>query len=642
MKRGKSNRAKRLLCILAACAITISCTLPASAVESIGSNVKPTYDEAYYATLDYYGNLLDASIVKSYTLNGATSLTDKGIYDEIINLTDGTVPASQEGGPTFRFGDKVPAHFYFEGKTAAPFETLPWTVSVSYTLNGVPVPAEELPGKIGLVEIIIDAVPNENAGGYARNNYTLEAAAMFNQDDILSLEAEGAQVQLVGNIRAVLFAVLPGETAHWVIRVGTDAFQFDGLTFLMAPATLGQLDEISKLSQQKDDLEEDYRKLSGSMDTLLRSFSALGSSLRETAGGLDQLNKARDTISKGKDQIYTDGDKVLEDLKRLNGSLDTLPGHLEDADAAAKDVASSLNDVNNAAGSLQGTPDDLDRCIRAVQTDLNNIKIHNGPLQQNLDQLGKDVADLKNTIRSTKDAIADLDLKVNGSIVSDLDDKLDPDNTIKRHISIKEQNAADLKQQMKSAKPMQDAWKAIAAEKGGEPAREIPYTDYLAAVLKTTDPSKSTEEVKQAAVLFSAVPAIAEQLHISVLDADTASAVIKAILMSSQGGGLSEAEAAVAAAVYAPSYLNFQAFKPSIDGAYHAVTQTAETDFSKFVTQQQFYTAGQMLQEMQAIQSSDKIPPEQKPVELQKILTDPIIRRRPCAVLQIAPMLPEA
>ena len=49
---------------------------------------------------------------------------------------------------------------------------------------------------------------------------------IFNQDDILSLEAPGAQVQLIGNLRAVLFLGLPGEECHYTIRVGSEDFAF--------------------------------------------------------------------------------------------------------------------------------------------------------------------------------------------------------------------------------------------------------------------------------------------------------------------------------------------------------------------------------------------------------------------------------
>ena len=81
-------------------------SIPAAA---IGDGVTATYDEAYYAMTDYYGNLTDGSVVKSYRTNGIATLTDYGDYDEIINLTDGTVPARNGGMTTFRLDEKAPA-----------------------------------------------------------------------------------------------------------------------------------------------------------------------------------------------------------------------------------------------------------------------------------------------------------------------------------------------------------------------------------------------------------------------------------------------------------------------------------------------------------------------------------------------------
>ena len=79
-------------------AMAASC-VPAMAAETekIGDGVHATYDEAYYATLDYYGNLAEGSVVKSYTMNGATSLTDYGTYDDVVNLTDSTTPSTSNG-----------------------------------------------------------------------------------------------------------------------------------------------------------------------------------------------------------------------------------------------------------------------------------------------------------------------------------------------------------------------------------------------------------------------------------------------------------------------------------------------------------------------------------------------------------------
>ena len=268
--RNPVKTAKRQLLRVGSCALSALMVLGSIPAAAIGDGVTVTYDEAYYAMTDYYGNLTDGSVVKSYRTNGIATLTDYGDYDEIINLTDGTVPARNGGMTTFRLDEKaLPGTFYFEGKTTKPFQQLPWTISMSYTLNGVPTKAENLAGQAGVVEIRLDIVPNERASEYARNNYTLEAMTIFNQDDILSLEAPGAQVQLIGNLRAVLFLGLPGEECHYTIRVGSEDFSFGGMTFLMVPATLSQLAEIAKLSERKDDLEENYNKLSGSIDSLL-------------------------------------------------------------------------------------------------------------------------------------------------------------------------------------------------------------------------------------------------------------------------------------------------------------------------------------------------------------------------------------
>lgn len=497
---------KRLLASALAVLLTSASTFPAAAAEPIGNGVAPTYDEAYYATTDYYGNLTEGSVVKSYVLNGATSLTDHGTYDEVVNLTDGTAPVTQDGATMFRFDEaSAPSHFYFEGKTAQPFQALPWTMAISYALNGVPTKAEDLAGKTGVVEIKLDILPNENASEYARNNYTLEAMAMFNQDDILSLEAPGAQVQLIGNLRAVLFVVLPGEEQHFTIRVGSEDFSFGGLTFMMVPATLAQLEEIAKLSQRKDDLEEDYNKLSGSLDTLLDSFADLGGSLRATADGLDELNQARNTISNGKDQIYADGDKVLEDLEKLNGSLNTLPGHLDDADDAITEVTDSMSDLTDTAVGLQDELDDLDGCLRDLQQDIQNIRNGTGSMQSNLKKLGDDLKKLQASLQEIRDTLKLLDIRINGGLISQLPE------SVQKNIKIQGQQ---LDAVLKQVQALEAVW--AGAEKlpdaESNPTETISYQQFCAAALvaggAAASPAQAAALLQQVAEVDTAVAAV--------------------------------------------------------------------------------------------------------------------------------------
>ena len=411
MSHSKKTRALRrvLPCLLAGTLLLSS--VPALAVDD---GVEPTYDEAYYALTDYYGNLTEGSVVKSYTVNGAASLTDYGDYDEIVNLTDDRVPTSAAGGNVFSFDGDAPEHFYFEGKTAQPFEDLPWTLSVHYTLNGVAAKAEDLAGKTGVVEIQIDAVPNENASEYAKRNYTLEAMAIFNQDDILSLEAPGAQVQLIGNLRAVLFLGLPGEECHYTIRVGSNAFTFGGMTFLMVPATLSQLQEIATLSQRKDDLEENYEKLSQGLDALLDSLGGISSGLYSAANGLDQLNAARETLSQNSGTLSWQADAVLGDLDALNGSLSTLPGHLDQGKKLLSDTEKDVKALNAALTEAREELESIQKEMKSLKADLARISAASSASASDLEALGRKADALREHLDKLSAILRAIELQLRG------------------------------------------------------------------------------------------------------------------------------------------------------------------------------------------------------------------------------------
>ena len=464
--RNPVKTAKRQLLRVGSCALSALMVLGSIPAAAIGDGVTATYDEAYYAMTDYYGNLTDGSVVKSYRTNGIATLTDYGDYDEIINLTDGTAPARNGGMTTFRLDEKaLPGTFYFEGKTTKPFQQLPWTISMSYTLNGVPTKAEDLAGQAGVVEIRLDIVPNERASEYARNNYTLEAMTIFNQDDILSLEAPGAQVQLIGNLRAVLFLGLPGEECHYTIRVGSEDFAFGGMTFLMVPATLSQLEEIAKLSERKDDLEDNYNKLSGSIDSLLDAMTAMTGSLNASANGLEQLNKARGIFSDGKGVIYSGTDALREDLSNLADVLEPVEGQIEALSKTITDSKSTLRSMTNTVSDLKGD-------LKDVESALRDLEDGTGDVRKVFSALGS----LRKSLKALQEAL--------GGTVKDTSDKID--ESIDKNQNIGSVTVAQVKEAHSAYVADRQTYYVIALKKQGKSdAEATAMASAAVTVLKT-------------------------------------------------------------------------------------------------------------------------------------------------------------
>lgn len=337
-----------------------------SLVASVGAAepIAPYCDETYYATLDYYGGLMESSVVKSYETHGNAKITDYGVYSSVTNLNDNRAATVADGKVEFDLTGDVPTHFYFEGKTEQPYTDFPWTLSLSYKMNGVPMAAEDLAGKCGTAEITLDALPNTAASEYNRNNLVLIAASAFNGDDILSLEAPGAQVQLIGNLRVVLYAVLPGEEQHFTMRVGSDSFTYSGMMFLAVPATLAQLDQVADLKEAKDKVEDAYNAISDSMDVILDTLESMSGSMSETASGLDRLNGARETVSAGKDKVYTDLDAALDAAGTLTASMQPMSTHLDTLSSALDDLDALYDDTN---AKLQKLRPELETARTAVK-----------------------------------------------------------------------------------------------------------------------------------------------------------------------------------------------------------------------------------------------------------------------------------
>lgn len=326
-------------------------------------------DEAMYVNLDHYGAVDKVNVVKGYSLNGIHTITDYGTYSKVTNMSDYTEPVIGDGTVTWNLPEEMKGRFYFKGELEKEQVQLPWTFDVSYKLNGVPTNAEDLAGASGLVEIHVDATPNDAAKEYYRNNMILAVTVMADLNDCYSLEADGAQIQNIGQQTAAAFTALPGETGDFTVRIGSDSFETPGVIMAMIPGTVEDLEHIKDLKDAKDTWKDAGDEMYDSMDQMAASVEAMRDGVGQLQNGLSSAEAARQTVSGSKDGVFASNDAALDALRSLSSELGNMVPHIETAKEASEVARDSLGDIVNTMQDMQEPLERLDTGLRGVKSD---------------------------------------------------------------------------------------------------------------------------------------------------------------------------------------------------------------------------------------------------------------------------------
>lgn len=364
MKRIRKNTAAVLIAVMSSSFV----------MTGYAAAQSPSCDETLYITLDAGGNIDESSVVKRYGNCQAGEIIDYGVYEKVSNLTNRTEPVrAEDGSVRFRL-DGNDQTFYFEGTVGITSDQLPWTVKTTYLLNGVEKQPEELAGETGLVEINVDLIPNKLVSAYFRSNMALTMATVVDMDKNLSVRAEGAQVQGVGNIKAVVYFALPGEECHYTIAIGSEDFEFAGLIFMMVPLTMAQLDDVADLRDAKETLEDSADSLSDSMDIILDTMEQMRAGVADTSSGLRGLDDARDIISSTKGTVYGQADDALAKMEDLSAALKPFQNHTTQAQNALKEIRNDVNEMVYDINELEPRLGDLKNTVRYLRDDVGMIQ----------------------------------------------------------------------------------------------------------------------------------------------------------------------------------------------------------------------------------------------------------------------------
>ena len=341
-------------------------------------------DETMYVNLDCYGQASAVNVVKGCSLNGIYSFTDYGNYLGVENMSSMDAPVIQGDQVQWNLSGDQTGRFYYKCAMDPASVELPWIFDVSYKRNGVPVNADELAGASGLVEIHIQAQPNERARIYYRDNMLLTVAVPVDMSECYSVEAEGSQTQSIGDTTAVVFTALPGEEGDYKIRIGTDSFETTGVVFAMFPGTVEDLEHIKDLKEAKDTWQDAGDTLYDSLEQMAKSVEDMRDGVQMAQSGTAAAERARQTWSGAKDGILSGNDQAIASLSALSGQVEAMVPHLETAKETAEVIHSSMNDVVTTLGEMQEP-------LRKLHTRLRGIKSGASSAAENLPELEREM-----------------------------------------------------------------------------------------------------------------------------------------------------------------------------------------------------------------------------------------------------------
>ena len=409
-----------------------------SSLYNINAYAEPaqvSIDEAVYANLDYYGNILDMSVVKGISLNGNSEFTDYGEYKNVINMSNYVEPKLNDDSVTWNMGDSdLKERFYYECIPKSNDIEIPWTFDVSYKLNGVPQNAEDIAGKSGLVEITVKAVPNENISDYYKNNMMLQVICLINMDDTLSIEAPGAQMQSAGTYKGVIFFGLPGEESTFEIRIGTDSFESSGIELTMMPGRTDQLKQIKDIKEAKDTVKDSLDSINESLNSIFNTFGSMSDGLGQIKNGLSGLNESRENINNSTEESYESTDELIKKLNQINNEVNTILPYFTSTAQCITDMNSDTNDMVNTALELRSQ-------ILKYKTSLDSIKYSIKKYQKMINNLSNLDDDTHDAINEFKDELEDLE--------DNTDDMSENINKINKDINKLKDKTTDVENKLK-------------------------------------------------------------------------------------------------------------------------------------------------------------------------------------------------
>lgn len=384
-------------------------------------------DETIYITMDHYGNTQSMSIVKGVTpyMNDKQQFIDYGHYSSVTNMSADFTPIITEDELTWDLPAGI-EKFYFEATMSQTCFAVPWDITVTYALNGMPVDPATLAGAQGLIEIRVQGEPNNLVTDYFKNNMALELIYIPEEEHTKQLSVDGGMVQTIGSIQVAAYSVLPDNEFDATFEIVSDSYESSGLQMILQPVTLDMLDMVQEFKDARNNMRDSSNRIYEGLDAAMAAFVGMDDGLAELQTAMSKYGSAQDSVSVHSDDLDNAMDLTREQLKQLAVATEAIRPHISNAKITVSDISEELNQLNGTLGELQPEIDDLrdllfdiDDDIKEIQDYLEDAGDNNADLKASLSSLGSNL----NVLRKTTAAMSLSALRTDtGRLTDDLEE----------------------------------------------------------------------------------------------------------------------------------------------------------------------------------------------------------------------------
>lgn len=281
--------------------------------------------EVVYAKLDAAGAVEQVFVVNHFHPTSATTLTDYGDYDSVIQLTGDVSPVLDGSQVTM---EGVEGRYFYQGNLNST--ALPWHFDILYRFEGEDRSAERLSGVTGKLEMEISISKNDAVNDVFFDHYALQIAIPVDPDRVVVEAAtEGFLVSSAGTEQQLNYIILPGQdkTIRLVMDVNDFAMgqiTFGGVLMSFDIDALEMDDELEPI----DELTDGIAEFADGTKDLKKGFAELKKAFIDIRDGGTQLVNSGYQLEQGVNELTAGAEQLLQEGQGLKTGSEQLLGGL--------------------------------------------------------------------------------------------------------------------------------------------------------------------------------------------------------------------------------------------------------------------------------------------------------------------------